>query len=185
MNTKRLNGNTPIAFTDGSTVYEKLAKNYITHKKGFFILAPSGAGKTYFVNNQTDKHWVDGDKLWEATGAHPDVAWWTMDPDVINEVDQRSDIITVQAKKLGFWIMGASNFWLKPDAIVIPPWDTHKKYIKHREETAYDGGALTKDLKQVQSHRKVILKWAEQGVPKFKSIPEADDYFKSLINKIC
>jgi len=184
MSTNKLNENTPISFTDGSTVYKKLAIDYITHKKGFFILAPSGAGKTYFVNNQTDKHWVDGDKLWQVTGAHPDVAWWKMGLDIINEVDQRSDIITVQAKKLGFWIMGASNFWLKPDAIVIPNWGTHKKYIKQREETAYDGGATTKDFEQVQSHRKVILEWEKQGVPKFQSIQEAADYCKSLINRI-
>ncbi len=170
-------------FTDGSKVYNKLAKEYITHKRGFFIMAPSGAGKTYFIKNQKEKHWIDGDVLWEATNAHPKGEWWLEPLDVIDEVDQRSDIITVQAKKLGFWIMGASNNWLKPDAIVLPHWNTNKKYIKTREMTAYDGGAKSDKLAQVLSHRKWIRQWAKKGVPEFKSIKEATDYLASLESK--
>src|SRR3989339_1217146 len=118
---KLLNLNVPLIFTDGSSVYAKLTKEYITHKKGFFIMAPSGAGKTYFIKNQKEKHWIDGDDLWKAAKAHPKDGWWLEKISLIDEIDQRCDVITVQAKKLGFWIMGASNYWLKPDAIVIPP----------------------------------------------------------------
>lgn len=85
----------------------------------------------------------------------------------------QSDIITVQAKELGFWIMGSANYWLKPDAIVLPHWKTHKKYIKYREENNYDGGATSDKLQQVINHRKVINKWVNKGVPKFGSIEEA------------
>ena len=37
----------------------------------------------------------------------PKGEWWLEPLDVIDEVDQRSDIITVQAKKLGFglWVL--------------------------------------------------------------------------------
>ncbi len=167
---------TPLMFSDGTKIYKKFAKEYITHKKGLFILAPSGTGKTYYIKNQTKNHWIDGDALWECTGAHPQGAWWKEGDPVIDIIDQRSDVITTEAKKLGFWIMGASNNWLKPDAIVIPDWKIHKKYIKLREQTNYDGGATSEDHAQVLGHRKFILQWAKKGVPKFKTIEEAVNY---------
>lgn len=167
---------TPLVFKDGSVVYKKFSDEYITHKNGLFILAPSGVGKTHFINRQKDKHWIDGDILWEMTGAHPDSAWWTQGDDVINEVDFRSDLITQEAKRLGFWIMGASNSWLKPDAIVIPDWEIHKKYIGHRENNNYDGGATSKNHDQVLKHRNKILGYEKQGVPKFQSVEEAVNY---------
>src|SRR3989339_1225632 len=111
--------NTPVMFADGTEIYKKLAEKYITHKRGFFILAPSGAGKTHFIKAQKEQHWMDGDELWMETNAHPNNAWWEAGDGLsIREVDFRSDIVTLQAKKLGFWIMGASNLWLKPDAVV-------------------------------------------------------------------
>ena len=39
-----LDSNIPLVFADGTTVYNELKKKYITHKTGYFILAPSGAG---------------------------------------------------------------------------------------------------------------------------------------------
>src|SRR3989344_2998776 len=159
---------TPLIFQDGSFVYEKIAKKFISHKKGCFIMAPSGSGKTYFIDRQKEKHWMDGDSLWEATNAHPSGFWWLGDN--IEEIDQRSDVITMQAKRLGFWIIGASNNFLKPDAIVLPHWSTHKRYIKTREKENYDGGATSDRLGQVLGHRRWIRKWVKQGVPCFKSV---------------
>ncbi len=170
----------PLMFTDGSAVYKKFSKGYLTHKKGFFIMAPSGAGKTYYIKNQKEKHWLDGDKLWEAAKAHPKGPWWLESPETIDEIDQKSDIITAEAKKLGFWIMGASNNWLKPDAIVLPDWNTHKKYIRFRELNNYDGGAKSDRLPQVLNHRKWIRHWAKEGVPEFKSVQEAADHLLSV-----
>lgn len=172
---------TPLVFADGTAVYEKFAKKYITHRVGYFIMAPSGSGKTYFINNQKEKHWIDGDTLWEATGAAPKGEWWLESIEKINEIDQRSDVITMQAKKLGFWIIGASNYWLIPDASVLPPWETHKKYIASRENKNYEGGAKSDRLDQVQKHRKWIEEWAKQNkVPIFDSVAEAA---KFLANK--
>lgn len=168
----------PVVFTDGNSYYEDLGKKYIKHKFGLFILAPSGVGKTYYCQSQKEKHWIDGDDLWISAGSQPPPSgkWWTQGLDVINRVDQRSDVITMDARIQGFWIMGASNFWLKPDGIVIPDWDTHVKYIKARQENNYDGGATLDALAQVRSHIETINKWnTEQGVPKFKSIDEAID----------
>ena len=170
-----LSTKTPISFADGSTIYKAFSKKYRLHKKGLFILAPSGVGKTYFIKQQKTSEWMDGDALWEATNAHPKGSWWLEPLETITEIDQRSDIVTAQAKKLGFWMMGASNAWLKPDAVVLPDWKTHQKYIITREQTNYDGGATSKSFAQVQNHRKWMRRWAKQGVPIFTSIQEAVD----------
>lgn len=159
-------------------MYNELAKEYKTHKVGYYILAPSGAGKTHFVSSQEEKHWIDGDLLWASTNAHPDGAWWLEGIDTIQEIARRSDIITEQAKKLGFWIIGADKETIVPDAIVIPPWDVHKKYIATREHENYDGGATSADFEQVLGHRK----WIEEncvGIPRFESVKEAADYLAS------
>ena len=172
----------PVTFKDDQDFYNKLSDKYAVHDQGFFILAPSGAGKTYFCNRQQSLEWIDGDELWETSGAHPNLAWWNGGEGTIHRVDQRSDVITMEAKLQGFWIMGASNFWLKPDAIVIPNWDKHTAYIKEREESHYDGGAKSDTLDQVQSHISFIKKWhTDHGVPLFESIEHATSALVSSI----
>jgi len=164
----------PVVFQNGQHFYDELAKTYTKHDKGLFILAPSGAGKTHFCKAQTTPHWIDGDDLWTGAGAHPPVQWWTMGIEAINRIDQRSDVVTMEAMLQGFWIIGASNYWLKPDAIVIPDRDTHISYIKHRQENNYDGGATVDALEQVWGHIEVIERWhTEHDVPQFQSIEEA------------
>lgn len=173
-----LKPSTPLVFSDGTKVYNELAKVYKTHSVGYYILAPSGAGKTHFVNSQEEKHWIDGDLLWMSANAHPDGTWWLEGIDKIQEIARRSDVITEQAKQLGFWVIGADKDTIVPDAIVIPPWDIHKKYIAAREKRNYDGGATSADFGQVLGHRK----WIEEscaGVPKFESVKEAADYLRS------
>lgn len=170
-----LSPDTPLVFSDGTKVYEELAEVYKTHQVGYYILAPSGAGKTHFVNSQKEKHWMDGDLLWVAAKAHPAGSWWLEDIDTIQKIARRSDVITEQAKKLGFWIVGADKGTIVPDAIVIPPWDVHKKSIVNREHNNYDGGAASADFEQVLGHRR----WIEEScatVPKFESVEEAAKY---------
>lgn len=171
----KLSSSTPIVFTDGSAIYQELAKQYITHDKGLFILAPSGAGKTHYVQNQAPdaRHWIDGDLLWVVTNADPTDDEWESDFELVQEVNARSDVITYQSKKLGFWIMGSSNRYLKPDAIVLPSWETHISFIKGREHGAYDGGAKQTNLTDVQAHRKWIEQWKAEGVPVFGSMDAA------------
>ena len=57
-------GSIPAVFSNGTAVYNKLAKTYIRHDKGCFILAPSGIEKSYYVNGQQENRWIDGDVLW-------------------------------------------------------------------------------------------------------------------------
>ncbi len=175
-----LKSSTPLKFADGTKTYEKFAEEYIQHKKGYFILGPSGIGKSYFVRHQkvNEKHWIDADQIWRKARAMPIGAWWENLP-AIEAIEQQCDIITVQAKKIGFWMLGASCDWLKPDAIVLPHWQTHVRYIKKRELN-YDGGATTENLDQVLRHRAQIRKWAQTGVPKFKSIDSAIDYLEKI-----
>ncbi|HKX73284.1 MAG TPA: hypothetical protein VJM32_04690 [Candidatus Saccharimonadales bacterium] len=164
----------PVVFADGSDFYKALASTYITHRKGLFILAPSGAGKTYFCQNQSSKHWIDGDELWFGAKAHPEGPWWKEPVSVMRRVDQRCDVLTSEAMEQGFWIMGASNQWLKPSAIVIPEWEAHKENIRKREQTNYDGGATAADFDQVLGHMEWIKKWhTEHGVPMFATIEAA------------
>lgn len=157
---------------------QELDQKYIQHKEGFFIMAPSGAGKTHYVNHQKEnsdgkRDWMDGDSLWQRSGAHPDREWWLESGETMDEIDRRSDIVTAEALKKGFWILGASNIWLKPDAIVIPNWERHVEMIKHRETHNYDGGAKSDRLGQVQGHREWIMRWTKKGVPVFESMEEA------------
>lgn len=172
-----------VTFVENDKFYEDFAKTYRTHNKGLFILAPSGSGKTHFCKGQEEPHWIDGDDLWYTAKAHPHGAWWEEDYSVIARIDARSDVITYEAKELGFWIMGASNQWLKPDAIVIPDWDTHVAQIKHREENNYDGGAKSDALDQVKGHIEIIEKWhTDYDVPKFNSIAEAVEFLTTQNN---
>lgn len=173
----------PVTFIENEEFYKNLTSKYKTHAKGFFILAPSGTGKTHFCKAQREQHWIDGDELWIGAKAHPNIAWWEESYDVINRVDVRSDVVTYEAKELGFWVMGASNNWLRPDAIVIPDWETHVAQIKHREENNYDGGAKSDALDQVKGHIVFIEKWhTDHGVPKFKSIAEAVEFLANQSN---
>ena len=170
-----------LIFCDGEKILKKFQEEYVTHKKGFFILAPSGSGKTHFVKNQTKKNWIDGDDLWIATGAEPLDDWWTQGPEVINDVDQKCDVITKEAKKNGFWVMGTSNYWLIPDAIVLPDWRTNKKNIINREKTNYDGGAKSDAFQQVLDHRKSMKNLARKHkIPIFRSIKEAAAFLEKL-----
>lgn len=171
-------------FCNGEKVLEKFKKEYIVHKKGFFILAPSGAGKTYFVKNQTEKNWIDGDEIWTETNAQPKNDWWNKGLKIINEVEQRCDIITKQAIDNGLWIMGASNYWLMPDAIVLPDWETNKKYIIERENSNYDGGAKSDSFEQLNNHRVYMEKIAKDNkIPVFESIEKATVYLQNLEKK--
>lgn len=171
----------PLMFADGTDLYKKLAEEYIAHKTGYFILGPSGVGKSHYYRNQKEggKHWIDADRLWRWAKAMPKGAWWE-NPELISDVEMKCDIITHEAKKLGFWLMGSACYWLRPDAIVVPPWEKHVEFIKKRELN-FDGGARSnpKELAQLQKHRQWILTWTEQGVPKFDSIEDAANYLSA------
>jgi hypothetical protein len=174
----------PDVFTKNEEIYKAFIYKTIPHSRGFFVLAPSGTGKTYFVVNQKENHWIDGDTLWTATGAHPNTDWWAKGLEIIKEVDARSDVITAEARRLGLWIMGASNNWLTPDAVVIPPLEVNTQYIKKREQTNYDGGLKTDQLAQLESHRKEIEEMAKnKSVPIFESIEEATSHLENIYNE--
>ncbi len=173
---------TPLVFSNGTNVYNDLKKEYITHQKGFFIYGPSGVGKTYFVNHQKEKNWIDGDLLWYAAKALPDGDWWNLSGEEMDTIERRADIITEQAKKLGFWIIGSSSVNMIPDAIVIPDFETHLKYIKHREKNHYDGGIKSDDLERIKKTRKRFSRFTKYGVPVFTSVDEAACYLQNQLD---
>lgn len=169
----------PVIFAPGSAVFARFLEAYHAHARGFFVVAPSGSGKTYFVERQPAPDWIDGDELWIAAGAQPLRAWWSEDMETILAIDQRSDVITAQARRLGLWIIGASNYWLVPDAIVLPDWATHQAYIRARQSNDYDGGATEADLRSVWDHREYLMKLAqEENLPVFPSVQAATAYLE-------
>lgn len=171
---------TPVVFSDGTSVFNKLKEAYITHSTGRFILSSSGTGKTHYIKSQSDKHWIDGDYFWPLTNAdllHDD---WEHDFELVMEVNSRCDAMTYQAKKQGLWILGSSNNWLKPDAIVKLDEDTQRDYIRKRQKNGLDGGATDRDFEGVLRHNAFIMRWAEQDVPVFDSVELAANYFISL-----
>lgn len=179
MDKNLLEQNTPIIFTDGSKVYNELKQKYITHEKGLFIYGPSGVGKTYYINHQKVNNWIDGDVLWVACNAFPKGDWWNLSGENVDTIERRADVITEQAKKLGFWIIGASSVNMIPDAIVIPDFETHLKYIKYREEHNYDGGIKSDNLEKIKINREYYSRFKENGVPIFTSVDEAVLYLQN------
>ncbi len=176
------NKDTPLIFSDGKEIYNKLKKEYVTHQNGYFIYGPSGIGKTYFVKNQKEKNWIDGDELWYSTKAFPKGDWWNLPGKEIDEIERRADVITEQAKKLGFWIIGASSVNIIPDAIVIPDFETHLKYIKYRENNNYDGGIKSNNLKKIKKNREYYSRFQKNGVPIFKNVDEAVSYIENQLD---
>lgn len=177
-----LDKNTPIIFADGTEVFDKLKQKYKTHKKGLFIYAPSGSGKTFYIQHQKVNDWIDGDVLWEGCNAVPKGDWWNLSFEEIDIIERRADVITEQAKNLGFWIIGGSSLNIIPDAVVMPDFDTHLKYIKYREEHNYDGGMKSDNIEKIKRNREHFLRFKKDGVPIFSSIEEATLYFQNQEN---
>ena len=178
-----MNTDSPIIFSDGTIFFTQLAKTYIKHRRGLFILAPSGVGKSYFIDGQDEKHWIDGDYLWPITNADLTNEDWENNIDTVQWINRKSDIITCQAIMLGFWIIGSSNSFLKPDAIVLPKWEVHKSYIEKRDRTTKEHGATMSNLNGVLKHRKIIQRWKDQNVMCFESVKEAADMLSKVANE--
>lgn len=170
---------TPLIFSDGIALYDKLKKEYVLHKKGYFIYGPSGIGKSYFVEHQQIKNWVDGDLLWEVTNAFPNGDWWNWSGKTIDVIEQRADVITHIAREMGFWIIGASCVHAIPDAVVMPDFEKHLEYIKLREKTCYGGGLTSENIDKIRKNREYFLRFSQKGVPTFKSIEEAVNYLEN------
>ncbi len=171
-----MNQDTPVIFSDGTSFYKELSNEFNTHPEGLFILAPSASGKTHFVESQTEKNWIDGDYLWSKANADLSSDDWNYSAEAVREINRRSDVITYQAKKLGFWIIGSSNDSLKPDAVVLLPLDKHIEYVKKRQGVPKSNGATEEDLDALLEHRAIIGLWKNEGVPSFESVQSAADY---------
>lgn len=173
---------TPIVFSDGTHIFDEIKKKYKTHERGLFVYGPSGIGKTYFVEHQKEKNWIDGDTLWVACNAFPKGEWWNLSSEEISSIERRADVITEEAKKMGFWIIGASSVNTIPDAIVMPDFETHLSYIKYRESHNYDGGMKSNDLDLIRENREYFSRFEKEGVPVFTSIEDAVKYLENREN---
>ncbi|HUU40448.1 MAG TPA: hypothetical protein VMW42_05880 [Desulfatiglandales bacterium] len=170
-------------------VLDEFTKKHVCHRHGAIIFVGSGGGKSTTCRKQkpdsegkTDL--VDADLLYRETNAHPcqpgvepkrPVPWWDMGDDVIHEVEERCAMVNTAMIERGLWALTTSftpDDKYLPIAIVILPWEEHKRRIigKSRGKN-YDGGAKAtgEGFALVKRHRK----WAER-VAKEKGIPIVD-----------
>ena len=161
-----------LMFADATNIYNKYSQLYKKHTQGYIILGPPASGKTTFVNNQVNKHWIDADDLFNDLG----VDWHYNSSNHIQlKLNYtRADYILQQSKLFGFRIIG-SLFWdYDPDAIVIPPLDIHIKYINYRTDLKY--------IEVIKIRNSLIQKSKNKNIPTFNSCIEAVNYINSLGN---
>jgi len=181
-------------------VVEEWAKKHVCHRLGAIIFVGSGGGKSTTVrgqepNSEGKTDLVDADLLYRETNAHPcqpkvepkrPIPWWDMGNDVIHEVEQRCGLVNAAMVKRGFWALTTSftpDDEYLPVAIVILPWEEHKKRIIEKAGGKYyDGGAKATDegFKLVLDHRQWVEKVAkEKNIPVVDSIPAAIELVRS------
>ena len=161
-------------FTSGKRKYNSIDKKYKCHKKGYYILAPPGSGKSYYIRHLDGekKDWLDADILCNACNT-----CWHLNkknPVELRLNYLRNEYIIEQSRALGYRILG-SLFWedIKPDAIVMPDYKDHKKLFQKRNDI---------NLTFIKKIRSLILKLAKKKKVKvFKTIPEAIKYCERKI----
>ena len=161
-----------LKFTDGSDVYNDFNQEYKQHKKGFVILAPSGTGKTTFVNNQIGikKNWIDSDSLFGSKSLNID--WMNSK----NEVEERlsylrADYMLEQSKLYGYRIIGSLFYKYKADAVVLIPLNEHIEYVKLRKDLNID---KIKQLRKTIAYHAYYL-----NIPVFSNINSAIEYLEN------
>lgn len=178
-------------------VLNEYAKKNITHKYGAIIFVGSGGGKSTFCRNQSPDaegktDWIDEDLVYRLTNAHPCVPgtdppkpepWWTWGDEAINQVELRCDQVNKALVDKGLWAMTTSftpKAECQPAAIILLPWEEHKKRIIEKFNSPhYDGGAKPDEagFKLVLGHRAWTEKVAkENSIPVFDSIDKAVEF---------
>ena len=155
-----------LKFIDGQDVYDDFNSAYKRHKKGYIILGPPGIGKTTFVNSQkgSKKDWIDTDTLFGSKSLNVN---WNNNKTTEDErlAYLRADYMLEQSKIYGYRIIGSLYWDYKADAVVIPPFSEHKKYLKLREDL---------DIGKVREIRvNLLINATKNKIPVFTSIDEA------------
>jgi len=140
--------------TTGSKVVD-YAQHVKRHTQGKFVVAPNGAGKSYYIEHDVGKNWVDQDPFLEAIGIH------TRGSDGLSEhIMKAADNATATLKQQGVWVMGAT--WWKPgnvDCFVVPS----DAVIKERLSKKSDKFPSDWFDKNVAPHIKIIKEVAEEN----------------------
>tara|TARA_Y100000022_G_scaffold151796_1_gene133647 strand:+ start:1405 stop:2037 length:633 start_codon:yes stop_codon:yes gene_type:complete len=165
----------------------------VYHNVGRSIIMPSGSGKSYwmkYLQHTTYGDWnaipkqsfIDSDPLMIAMGAMPPLhgedfsggLTWNSD---MEEICKRCDKVTVECKKKGVWIMGAS--WWDPalvDAYVILPEELNKTYLQGKKDIGegFEGNYYEKT---VVPYISILRGFANKyNIPVFNSIERCAMY---------
>lgn len=125
--------------------------------RGAVILAPPGAGKSYWIQKHPEAGWEDADMLYEHDENFEGTASEEEKEAYYKNIDQRLQ----ESRDKGVKVL-SSLFWeFVPDAVVIPDEKVHKQYVKNREDLNWDF---------VQEIRKILN---DMDVPHFKKIDDA------------
>lgn len=157
-------------FADGNNAFKTIDKVHNKHEKGIVILGPPGIGKSTWLRKQPKvkgkKDWIDSDYLSFRMQLNHNL-------NRNNENDfklgmLRADYMLEQSKLMGYRIIGALFWQYKADAVVIPPLNTHLKYLSKRKDL--DKSSIKKSRKIFKDHAKKF------DIPIFDSIEKAVEY---------
>ena len=136
----------------------KISENRI--RSGKVILAPSGTGKTTWIQSNPEMGWEDADILFKQSPDFEATANEEEREKHYKEIDIKLEIEKQKGKRIL-----SSLFWdYIPDAIVIPDESIHKIYVSNRSDLSWV------KVKRLRSYMETI------DAPKFKTIDEAVRY---------
>tara|TARA_B100001175_G_C19403854_1_gene587645 strand:- start:140 stop:688 length:549 start_codon:yes stop_codon:yes gene_type:complete len=105
-------------------------------KKGVSLIAPTGAGKTYFINNQQqgNRLWIDADPLMKRAKVLPEYNEWSEYN--FETIAQMCDMVTVYVKQKHKLRILGSTWWdaAMHDAMVIPDVGELKARLSQKED---------------------------------------------------
>ena len=128
-------------FANASNIYKQIDKDYTKHENGYVIIAPPGAGKSYFVrnlnnNNGKKKDFIDGDLLLPKLGVNWKIGKFP-EPDFVLSY-KRADLMLEQSRQYGYRILTSTFFEFNGDALVLPKIKDHKELVKKRKDLTWN-----------------------------------------------
>ena len=162
----QLRGDTQEKFDNEPSEQEYEFLSRVVHgsiAQGKVILAPSGTGKSTWIENHPGSGWEDADILFDQSTHFEEEATYEQRKRHYMEIDKKLE----QARQEGKKVMSGLFWNFVPDAIVIPDETLHRQYVAKRKDLPW------KRAKQTRKYLQRI------NAPKFKTIDEAVDFLEA------